>query len=137
MRVSALLVVAASCLGLFALAPSPALAAPQPAPQPEPAGETDQCVASHLQNQKLRKQGKLSDAKKELLVCVQEGCPPPVRAECEGWLEEVESQMPTIVVSALDAAGKDTVEVSVSIDGRRVSDRLDGRPVPLDPGPHK
>jgi hypothetical protein len=97
---------------------------------------TDQCVAAHLANQKLRKQGKLMAAQKELLVCVQEECPPPVRADCTEWLGETEAEMPSVVVGCKDASGKDAVAVRLTIDGQPVGETLDGRPIALDPGPH-
>jgi hypothetical protein len=97
---------------------------------------TEACMAAHLDNQKLRRQGKLVAAREELLVCVQEGCPPPVRAECNDWLGELDAQMPTVVVAGTNEAGEDTVAVRVSIDGVVVGERLDGRPIALDPGAH-
>lgn len=102
-----------------------------------PAVTTEQCVAAHLENQKMRNQGQLAAAKADLLVCVQEGCPPPIRTECAGWLTELDAQMPSVVVAAVDAAGKDTAEVIVSIDGVKVAERLDGRPLAIDPGNHQ
>ena len=63
-------------------------------------------------------------------------CPDFVRPDCSRWLSEVDAQMPTIVVAAKDADGNDTTDVAVTVDGNRVADLLDGRPIPMDPGAH-
>jgi hypothetical protein len=52
------------------------------------------------------------------------------------WAEEVDVIMPTIVFAAIDAQGGDKSDVRVIVDGRKLLDRLDGRPLPLDPGAH-
>jgi hypothetical protein len=102
----------------------------------EPVDVTQQCVDAHLENQRLRKAGKLLEAKKQLLVCVQEACPEPIKNDCGGWLSGIDSQIPSIVVSAKDQKGADTVDVRVFIDGEKVADQLDGVPISIDPGPH-
>ena len=43
--------------------------------QPPEEVSQDRCVEAHLANQKLKQQGKLAEARQELLVCVQDGCP--------------------------------------------------------------
>jgi hypothetical protein len=96
-----------------------------------------QCIAAYESNQQLRKDGKLAAARSELLKCVREGCPDFVRPDCVGWLSEVEQQMPSFVVAAKDVSGSDTVVVSVFVDGKKVADQLDGRPIPIDPGQHE
>lgn len=113
------------------------LSEPALAQGPTTAVTTEQCVAAHLSNQKLRNQGELTAAKSDLVVCVQDGCPPPIRAECAAWLTELEAQMPSVVVAAVDAQGKDTADVAVSIDGVTIAERLDGRPLSIDPGNHQ
>jgi hypothetical protein len=44
--------------------------------------------------------------------------------------------LPSIVVSAVDANGKDLTNVRVLVDGVIVSSKLDGRPIVVDPGEH-
>ena len=118
--------------------PDPTDAAPAPVQPPPPSADiTQQCVDAHLATQQLRKANKLSAAKEQILICVQEGCPPPIKSDCGGWLNGLDAQIPRIVVIAKDVDGKDTADVRLSIDGVKVSDRLDGTPVSLDPGPHE
>ncbi len=108
----------------------------QSAAPPVSADITKQCVDAHLTTQKLRKVAKLTEAKDALLVCVQQQCPAPVQRDCAGWLPELEAQIPSIVVVARDAEGRDTSDVRVSMDGVAIGDRLDGVAMPLDPGSH-
>lgn len=98
---------------------------------------TQQCVDAHLTTQQLRKAAKLSAAKDALLICVQEGCPKPIKDDCGGWLAEIDAQIPSVVVTAKGKDGRDTTDVRVLIDGVKVADRLDGVAIDLDPGPHE
>lgn len=82
--------------------------------------------------QDLRKEGKLREARAQLLVCVQKSCKDVIRTDCEKWLKEVEEQTPTIIVRAVDTRGKDVLGVRVTIDDALIE--LDGNPVQVDPG---
>lgn len=93
------------------------------------------CTAAYEQTQKLRKSGKLVDAKKSALACAQEGCPTFVRDECTSWTVDIEKSMPTIVVAVVDDAGNDVTDVTVKLDGEAIS--ATGGAVALDPGTHK
>jgi hypothetical protein len=89
--------------------------------------------------QELRKQNKLQSAREQLNVCAQAGCPGFVRRDCRSWLAEVDAAMPTLILRALDDAGKPLSDVRVLVDGTIVVPRLGDAPeVPLevDPGPH-
>jgi hypothetical protein len=92
------------------------------------------CIAASTLGQTLRDEGKLVDAREPLLRCSREDCPGVVKAYCAEWLAEIETQTPSLVVRATDAAGNDRTDVKTSIDGRVV--KLDGKPIPLDPGEH-
>ena len=59
-----------------------------------------------------------------------------IRKDCEPLLSELDTRMPTLVISAKDAAGKDLVDVRVTIDGTLVTSKLDGKAIPIDPGAH-
>jgi hypothetical protein len=94
------------------------------------------CVSAYEDAQHMRKDGRLTDARAKLLVCAQEGCPHVVRKDCTVWVTEVEQATPTVLLAARGPSGKDVVDVSVSVDGKPITRRLDGKPIPLDPGPH-
>jgi hypothetical protein len=102
---------------------------------PEPAGK-DACLAAFQQTQSLKREGKLVQAKEQAIVCSQAHCPDVASTKCRDWVEELETAIPTVVVSAKDASGNDTVSVRLTIDGQPHGDRLDGRPIALDPGEH-
>jgi hypothetical protein len=98
--------------------------------------ETDACLAASDKGQKERDDGHLLEARKQLLLCSRDVCPRLVRSDCEKWASEVQDRMPTIVFGARDARGADLMEVGVEIDGAMVTAKLDGRPIPVDPGEH-
>jgi hypothetical protein len=95
-----------------------------------------QCIAANDHAQEFRQAGKLSKAREQLLMCVAQSCPGPVREDCAQRLDELDKAMPTIVFAAKDAAGNDLVDVKVTIDGAPLADRLDGSSLKVDPGPH-
>ncbi|MCA9594668.1 MAG: hypothetical protein KC776_15215 [Myxococcales bacterium] len=97
----------------------------------------DTCLSSYDSSQRLRREGKLLDAKQALLTCAQESCPAPVAKECTRWLREVSDSVPTVVFGAQDADGRDVLDVVVLDGDTEIQDRLDGRAVPVDPGAHR
>ncbi len=99
-------------------------------------GETDVCVAAAERAQVQQHAGALRSARESLLVCSREACPNAIRTDCLRWLAEVQAATPSLVVSVVDASGGDVVEVRLLVDGARVSDRLDGRPMEIEPGEH-
>jgi hypothetical protein len=60
-----------------------------------------------------------------------------VQKDCARWLEEVERELPSVLVQApgLDPEGARTL--SVKIDGTEVPGALGGTAIPLDPGRHE
>jgi hypothetical protein len=117
-----LLGVALAC----ALVAAPALADP-----------VDACLRAADEGQVLRDQGKLLTARERLLTCSRTPCPGMLRADCAGWLADVEARLPSVVLGAQDAAGRDVVDVEVTLDGAPLGAGLSGRALPLDPGPHR
>lgn len=99
--------------------------------------DTAACVKAYTDAQRLRKSGELKEARQKLLVCSQAECPAVVKADCLPWLDEVDGSLPSIVVAAKGADGKDTTDVKVYVDGQLVAERLDGRPLVVDPGAHQ
>jgi hypothetical protein len=103
---------------------------------PARAADREACFSAAESAQKLRTQGRLRAAREKLLACAQTGCPSAVQSDCTRWLSEVGAEVPSIVVEAHDPNGNDVADVRVLIDGATVADRLDGRPIELDPGSH-
>jgi hypothetical protein len=94
------------------------------------------CVAANEEAQALRRRGRLLAARADLELCVNEGCPGPVREDCVERLADVNAAIPSVVLEVKDASGNDLSAVHVAIDGRAFADRIDGRALELDPGEH-
>jgi hypothetical protein len=94
------------------------------------------CLSSYEQAQVARKEARLRHAREQLLLCSQAGCPGATRADCVPWLAEVEKALPSVVITAKDAGGRELVDVGVSFDGAPLASRLDGRSLAIDPGEH-
>jgi hypothetical protein len=100
------------------------------------ADETAECVHAYEQAQVLQKASKLLDARMQMLKCAHVRCPDIVRGDCVQWLNAVDAQIPSIVLGAVGPDGHDVIAVQVWVDGRKALDGLDGRALPMDPGPH-
>lgn len=96
-----------------------------------------ECIQASERGQQLRDEGKLSESRQQLLLCVQESCPRPVVEACRDDLNAVEKRLPSVVFGAKGEGGGDLVDVIVQVDGVTVAQRLDGRAVALNPGPHR
>jgi hypothetical protein len=107
---------------------------------PWPAGsaladEKKVCLDSYVDAQKLKQKASLIAARKSLILCSRDACPSSIRSECVQWLKEVDQSLPTVVLLAKDAGGRDLLDVRVTVDGEPFAERADGKPVPIDPGP--
>ncbi|MBX3217578.1 MAG: hypothetical protein KF850_36440 [Labilithrix sp.] len=100
------------------------------------ANEKQVCVTASEQAQQLRNAGKLSEAREQLAVCGRNECPKLVQHDCAEWMREVLAILPSVVPGAKDAKGRDLVDVRVSIDGKVVTEALDGKAIGVDPGVH-
>jgi hypothetical protein len=95
------------------------------------------CMDAHRTAQSLRKEQKLIEARSELVTCAGASCPGMVQTDCSGWLGEIAREIPSVIVSAKDEGGHELSDVSVSVDGKIVVQRLDGKPIELNPGAYK
>ncbi len=100
------------------------------------ADRTGACIDASVRGQQLRDQGQLVAARAQFLACGIASCPRLLRKECAGWLADVEARTPSIVLGAIDAGGRDTAEVQVTLDGAPFLARLTGQAQPIDPGAH-
>jgi hypothetical protein len=100
-----------------------------------PSPEVKACLDATEQGQKLRDGGSYRRARERFIACAEEQCPGEVRKSCVGWLEDLDKLMPTVVFAA-SAHGADVTDVRVTVDGEPLADRIDGKPVALDPGEH-
>lgn len=95
-----------------------------------------ECVQAHAHGQAERNAGRLGNAKAEFVRCSASACPGEIQSDCATFLAELEAFAPTVVFAALDADGKDVIDVQVKVDGQQVADQLTGLAITLDPGSH-
>lgn len=94
------------------------------------------CADSYEKAQYLQRDGKLSAARAQLLVCAADACPSFVKSECAKWLGEVDANQPTVIFAVRDADGRDVVDVKVEVDGVVLTEKVGGSALPVDPGEH-
>lgn len=104
------------------------------APAAAQAADKATCVQAYEEGQKQRASGSLKASVELFRVCSEPDCPAATKKDCTVWLSEVESSLPTVVLSAVDANGKDLVDVRVELDGQPLTSRLDGKALGVDPG---
>jgi hypothetical protein len=100
------------------------------------ADDSKDCIAASTQAQQLRDDGRYRRARDQLNVCSRDVCPALVKQACLGWLSDLESTWPSVVVNAKDDSGADLVDVTVVVDGTPLVAKLDGKPQLVDPGEH-
>ncbi|HEY3495691.1 MAG TPA: hypothetical protein VGK73_13430 [Polyangiaceae bacterium] len=98
--------------------------------------QMQQCGQAFETAQQERLKGNYRAAREGARACSDVGCPAAIINECVKLFEAVQSEIPTVIFSARDRDGKELVDVQVAVDGVRAADRLEGRPLELDPGPH-
>src|SRR5215471_9806859 len=98
--------------------------------------DTSACIAASEKGQESRANGRLREAREQFKVCGADSCPAIVRRDCVQWLLEVVALAPTVVLGAKDREGRDLFDVTVTMDGEVLTQKLDGKSVMVDPGPH-
>jgi hypothetical protein len=94
------------------------------------------CISAYEQTQTLRKDGKPLAAKAQAAVCARESCPALLVKDCTKWLSELEAAIPTVVLDPRTPAGGLRTDVRVKVDGVTVSEKLDLKPLAVEPGSH-
>jgi hypothetical protein len=96
----------------------------------------DACSAAAVTGQKLRRAGKLREAKSWFEVCTRPSCREDILHDCQTWQQEIDRSIPTIAVHPRDESGQPTPDARVVIDGTLVPAESLAQAIPLDPGPH-
>jgi hypothetical protein len=94
------------------------------------------CIAADTKGQALRLDEQLRDARVRFDVCASPRCPEIVREDCVQRLADLDATQPTVVFGATNGDGRTLHAVEVFMDGHLLTDRLDGRPLRVDPGEH-
>ena len=100
------------------------------------ADEKAECVAASENAQKLKDDRKFIKAREQMLVCARDVCPAAVKKDCADQVADLDKRTPSVVFHAKDKSGQDLVAVKVTGDGTALTEQLDGRGIPLDPGVH-
>ena len=103
-----------------------------------PAASADAtCISAYEQTQTLRKDRKLLAAKAQALICARDACPALLTKDCTRWLGELNSVIPTVVLDPRTPSGALRTDVHVKLDGAPLDEKIDGKPVPVEPGTHR
>jgi len=94
------------------------------------------CISAYEQTQTLRKDGKLVAAKAQAAVCAQTSCPALLTKDCSKWLSELDALIPSVILDPRTAAGGLRADVRVKLDGVALAEKIDGKPLLLEPGAH-
>jgi hypothetical protein len=100
------------------------------------AQSVEECSRAYEEAQERRQEKRLLEARKRLLVCVQDACPAAARADCSRWLAEVDAGTPTVVLEVIGRDGRQVLDARVALDGMPFAGGLDGVAAAVDPGPH-
>jgi hypothetical protein len=94
------------------------------------------CIRASDEGQSARDANDLLRARELFAQCTEAKCPAMIRRDCASWLEQVESQLPSVVLGIRDADGHDVVDARVAIDGQPIDEKTRGGTIELNPGPH-
>ena len=99
------------------------------------ADEKATCLKAYEDTQLARRDKHLATARVAAQRCSALSCPQTMRPDCIDWLNQLESEMPSIVVG-LTINGKEATEAEVTIDTELVTAKIDGSEIQVDPGSH-
>ncbi len=95
-----------------------------------------ECLDASESGQRARATGNFREAQEYFLFCRTDKCPALVQRDCAQWYGEVALEFPSVVFGARGKAGLDLFDVTVMVDEAPLLERLDGRAVAVNPGPH-
>lgn len=95
-----------------------------------------ECADAYDKQQSLRNQNKLRAARDAAKLCSTASCG-KLSGECGQAAFEIGKLIPTVVFEAKDRDGHDLSAVKVSMDGQKISDKLDGAALEVDIGDHE
>lgn len=95
------------------------------------------CAQAYESAQESRASGQLQDTRERLAFCARPECPSFVQKDCARWLEEVDRELPSIVLYPVGLDADATARATVRVDGKELPGALAGGPIVLDPGRHE
>jgi hypothetical protein len=103
--------------------------------EPEPDAAQAACIAAYESLQEARARGDLLTSREQAFECASSACPSFMQKDCASWLEEIESEVPSVSFE-VRSEGKVLGGVRVFEGDRLLVERVDGAVVELDPGAH-
>lgn len=94
------------------------------------------CNSAYESAQTLEASAHLLGARSAFKACAATSCGDFLSKVCTARFARLESDIPTIIPLAIDERGAPIEGASVAVDGKEI-DRVDGRAVVVDPGPHE
>ena len=98
------------------------------------------CANAYVAAQTRRSEQRLVAARDQLRICARPECSTLMQGEmvrdCTDWLAQVESSIPSVVITAGDGSGAVFTHLTVAIDGTVVATELEGQAIDVDPGLH-
>lgn len=94
------------------------------------------CIESFEGAQVAKKATRYAEAREKARECSNQACPAAVRGDCAELLRDVEALSPSVVFEVLDGQGRELVDVRVSLDGQPLTEKIEAKAVPVDPGEH-
>jgi hypothetical protein len=95
------------------------------------------CAQAYESSQESRAAGQLQETQKRLSVCARAECPSFVQKDCARWLEEVDRELPSVVMRAEGLDAEAARSIRVTLDGQPVPNAFGGGPIAIDPGRHE
>jgi hypothetical protein len=95
------------------------------------------CQNAYKKAQVAEKEGELVRAKRFLRTCAKQKCGKFLEHECTVAFARIESEMPSVVPTATDEAGKPVIDMTLKVDGYVLASKLNGHAVPINPGMHE
>jgi hypothetical protein len=95
------------------------------------------CAVTYRTAVEIELAGHLREAKETYWACAKPACGVLIRNQCSARFTQLESDIPSVVPLVTDEAGRDRIDVQVTMDKEILTNRVDGRALPVDPGPHE
>jgi hypothetical protein len=105
--------------------------------RPHPAKDVGACKTAFESAQERERSGHLREARELLLTCTKATCAKALRLECRILFTQLDSEDIPSVVPIVEGDAGAHIDVQVKMDGELLTSRLDGQPVPVDPGMHE
>ena len=100
------------------------------------ADDKQDCLTAADKGQRARKDHLFTEARTQFLTCARPICPQIVRQDCATWQAELTKVLPTITLAVRDPEDHDVIEAKIFLDAKPFAEKLDGKPIYLDPGEH-